>query len=330
VFRSTHEQEHDVVISEGHISKVWPVIESKFEHYFSRFVESCQPATSPTNLALKLGGKFKIKVVGHAHPGHGLDAAFRSAVDCYEREAGPYRNFFAEEMLQEYEELNAIEFKRALMKRQNCPIVANCVSSQREEMHEWQRKFAARDPRELRGVFRELFIAQADYSSVTDPKDFAQSDSWENLKLDWFDDDENLRAEGVVGTNIKSTVLYYLKPDMFPLCDADALFALYFLSGQGTFGLTSDSSEFVMINDQKSNSHFIDRMDRNYWYPYPLFALYQLRLYRLLEAACAKIKVELDPKFRFVYSRNLMQHIVGGSPECELIDAMRPIREDEQ
>jgi hypothetical protein len=147
------------------------------------------------------------------------------------------------------------------------------------------------------------------------------------MKLDWFDDDENLRAEGVVGTGIKSTVLYYLHPDVFALCDTDALFALYFLSGKDSFGLPSGTNEFIMVNDQKPDPTMIDRIDRNYWYPYPVFTLYQLRLFRLFQSACSGLKVTLRPQYRYVYCNAFMKHIIGIPPESELVEAMRPVRE---
>jgi len=327
MFRSTYQQERNVVLTDAHIWEVWNVIEGNFKGYFDRFVGSCQPPTDPEVLARTLGEKFKVKIGARSDHGRGVHAALRDKITAYEREAAIYRSFFNEDTLQEYEDLNASEFKRALQKQQNCPIVSKCVSSMREEMRDWKRKFSGRDPRELRGVFRELFNTATGYASSTKPVAYAQYDSWQEMKLDWFDDDENLRAEGVVGTGIKSTVLYHLRPDVFPLCDTDALFAMYFLSGKDSFGLPSNSNEFVMINDQKADPSMIDRIDRNYWYPYPLFTLYQLRLYRLFESACSKLKVTLDPKYRYVYCTAFMRHIVETPPESELVEAMRPVRE---
>ena len=327
MFRSTYEQERDIVLTDAHIGQVWTVIEQNFKAYFDRFVASCQPPTDPEALARTLGEKFKVKIVARSDKGIAFEAALRESISAYEREAAIYRNFFNEEVLQEYEELNASEFKRALQKRQNCPIVSKCVSSMREEMHEWQRKFSGRDPRELRAVFRELYNTATEYASHIKTAAYGKYDSWQDTKLDWFDDDENLRAEGVVGTGIKSTVLYHLHPDVFPLSDTDALFAMHFLSGKDSFGLPSNSNEFVMINDQKADVSMIDRIDRNYWYPYPLFTLYQLRLYRLFESACSKLKITVDTKHRYVYCTALMRHIVETSPESELVQAMRPVRE---
>jgi hypothetical protein len=327
MFRSTYQQERDVVLTDDHIRKVWTAIEHNFKPYFDRFVACCQPPTNPEILARTLGKKFKVKVVGQADQGLAFGMALREAIDGYEGDAAIYRNFFNEDTLQEYEEVNASEFKRALRKQQNCPIVSKCVRSRHEEMHEWQSKFSARAPRELRAVFRELYNTATDYASRMREDRYAKYDSWQKIKLDWFDDDENLRAEGVVGTGIKSTVLYHLHADIFPLSDTNAMFALYFLSGKESFGLPSNSNEFIMVNDQKPDPSMIDRIDRNYWYPYPLFTLYQLRIYRLFQSACSKLKVTLDPKHRYVYCTAFMRHIIETPPESELVEAMRPVRE---
>jgi hypothetical protein len=327
MFRSTYDAERTIVLTDEHIQTVWSAIEAHFKDYFDRFVASCQNAADPELLAATLGKKFKVKIVASGDRGPGVEAAFRDAITSFEESADVYRGFFNEDVLQEYEELNASEFKRALQKRANCPIVSKCVTSRRDEMHEWQRKFNGRDPRELRAVFRELHNSAMEYATGTKADSYARYDSWQALRLDWFDDDDNLRAEGVVGTGIKSTVLYHLNPQMFPLCDTDALFALYFLSGKDSFGLPSDSNEFIMVNDRKPDPSMIDRIDRNYWYPYALFALFQLRIYRLIEAACEDLHVKLDSAYRYVYCNTVMKHVIETPPESELVQAMRPVRE---
>ena len=46
------------------------------------------------------------------------------------------------------------------------------------------------------------------------------------------------------------------------------------------FNLPSKSSEFLMVNDIAPASDGSIVMDQNYWYPYGLFSLYALRVFR--------------------------------------------------
>jgi hypothetical protein len=79
------------------------------------------------------------------------------------------------------------------------------------------------------------------------------------------------------------------------------MYGLYFLSGQGSFGLPSKTSEFLMISDNRRVTTKNIPMNHNYWYHYSLVMLYCMRLYRLIEKECAKHKVSLDHNYRFIY-----------------------------
>lgn len=329
MLRSLHEQEHEMVLKQDHVEEVWLSIAESFPRYFERYVShSVEAQGSPVDQAVAmLASKYKVKET-RKEPGPALRARFRSAIDEYQREADLYRSFFNEENLQEYAEMDAQEFKRALRERRNCPIINKCINSKRETMHEWQREFKARDPRELRSVFRELYLAAEDYAAERKPANYEVITKSSDLGLEQFDEDENLRAPGIIGTGIKSAVLYHLHPDIFPPCDSPGLYALYFMSGHDKhFGLPSNTNEFIMINDLKPSDRIND-IDRNYWYPYSLYSLYQVRLHRLLVDACSKLKVDLDPKYRFVYNEQFLAHVTDVPPESELLDATHAPREE--
>jgi hypothetical protein len=326
MLRSVYDEECELVLQEKHVEEVWFAIAQSFKRYFDRFVEHELLSKSSAAAAIAtLGSKYKIKD-SKVDPAPTLRATFQKAIDEYQREAAMYRGFFNEESLQEYEELDAKEFKRALRDKRNCPIIYNCVNSQRKQMHDWQRKFQARDPRPLRTVFRELFLAAEEYAHELKPANFEVVNELSELRLERFDEDEDLRAEGIVGTGIKSAVLYHLHPDIFPSGWRMGLYALYFMSGSDkNFELSSN--EFIMVNDLKAEEHITD-IEHNYWYPYSLYTLYQLRLHRLLSDACSKLKVSFDPKYRFVYNDRFLKHVTEVPPESELMDAMHAPREE--
>lgn len=328
MLRSLYEEEHELVLQKKHVEEVWAAIAQSFPHYFNRFVDHLRLTKSSAAAAIAtLGSKYKV-TGAKMEVAPLLQATFRDAVDHYQKEADIYRNFFNEETLQEYAELSAIEFKRALRDKRNCPIIYKCVNSKREEMHEWQRKFSVRDPRELRTVFRELYIAEEEYAAEGNTPSYETVSDWSELGLERFDEDETLRAEGIIGTGIKSAMLYHLHSDIFPLGGRIGLYAFYFMSGSDKhFGLPSETNEFIMVNDKKPDQWVTD-IDQNYWYPYSLYTFYQLRLHWLLRDVCSKLKVHLDPQYRFVYNQTFLEHVIGTTPESELLDAMHAPKED--
>src|SRR5262249_54684973 len=130
--------------------------------------------------------------------------------------------------------------------------------------------------------------------------EYAKIDDQANFDLDPLDEDETMSMTNVIGMGIKSIVLYHLDPARLPARGRNGLYGLYFLSGRVDFGLPSESSEFLMVNDIDFEPDFMI-MDQNYWYPYGLFSLYSLRVYRWLNQRAVTASVTLDPAMRYVY-----------------------------
>ena len=105
----------------------------------------------------------------------------------------------------------------------------------------------------------------------------------------------------VVGMGIKSIILYHLDPERLPARGRNGLYGLFFLSGRQHFKLPSDSSEFLMINDLNPASDGSIIMDQNYWYPYSVFSVYALRVFRWIAERAQKTHVTVDPSVRYVY-----------------------------
>jgi hypothetical protein len=93
------------------------------------------------------------------------------------------------------------------------------------------------------------------------------------------------------------------------------------------FGMPSLTNEFIMVNDLKQEDH-VRSMEHNYWYPYKVYTLYQVRLHRLLDNACASQGFSLLPQYRFVYNQALLDHVIEVPPESELLEAMHAPEED--
>ncbi|HEX6006559.1 MAG TPA: hypothetical protein VFY80_01265, partial [Burkholderiales bacterium] len=122
-------------------------------------------------------------------------------------------------------------------------------------------------------------------------------------------EEEEMTIPKVIGMGIKSIALFYLDPERFSPRGRNGLYGLYFLSGRDHFGLPSNSSEFLMINDRTPASDGSIVMDQNYWYPYNVFTLYSVRVFRWIAAKAATAGYTVDPKLRFVFTDALFESV---------------------
>jgi len=135
---------------------------------------------------------------------------------------------------------------------------------------------------------------------------YGEIDDYEKLNLDHLDGikkqgDPDYGLNGVIGYGIMSIIMYHFYPQYFPLHLSSGLFTLYFLSDKYDAGMTSKSSEFLMIEDGYYDGDMHFRMKNNYFYPYRLYTWYALRLFRLLKSECARHNVTLNDDYRYVY-----------------------------
>jgi hypothetical protein len=113
----------------------------------------------------------------------------------------------------------------------------------------------------------------------------------------------------VIGMGIKSITLYHLDPQRLPRRGRSDVYALYFLSGRDYFGLPSKSSEFLMVDDESPAEDGSIIMEYNFWYPYGLFSLYALRVYRWMEKRASSVGLTLDHSFRYVYVQRFFEAV---------------------
>ena len=275
--------EDGLIRQPDHIPNVWSLFYSSLPKYWYSFV------------AVKAGRDL-------AH-------LFEKAVHDYEKEAQKYRRFFDLEALDEYhDDPNA--FKQALSR--DVPIIANTLRNRRAELKDWQRNFRMARANDLLAVFESVldFIGEWREAHPIDQYIRQASESGPSgFGLDPLDDDETMFIANVIGMGIKSIVLFHLDSERLPPRGRYGLYGLYFLSEMEDFGLPSDSSEFLMVNDVNPTPDGSFIMDHNYWYPYGLFSLYSLRVYNWIEARSREAGVTLDPRRRFVYSERFFDAV---------------------
>jgi hypothetical protein len=293
--------EFDKIRTPEHISTVWAAIESALPGYWDRFKKK-EAAKAP---AARLAGHFR---AGEGKASSELSAPTRSfavAVEKYEKVAEKYRRFFHPDAMEEFhDDPNA--FKQHLAKE--VPVIAGTLMQRRPELQEWQRDFRAARGRDLLGVFSNLLDFREDWSKQHLESAYAQYDQLDDFGLDPTED-ESMTLINVIGMGIKSIVLYNLDPTRLPQRARSDLYGLYFLTGMNHFGLASGSSEFLMINDREPASNGSLIMEHNFWYPYGLYSLYVLRIFRWLDARIRPAGEGLDPHVRYVYVAHFLNEV---------------------
>lgn len=294
MIRSTNQElgEYALVREPAHVSQVWAAVESALPKYWDAFVKCEQDEEPVAKLSAKFGGKATAK------EGTVVAKVFEKAVESYEKEAVRYRQFFDPEAMDEFQD-DPNAFKQGLSR--DVPVIANTLRQRHAELKEWQMHFRSSRPNDLLEVFSNVLDFQAEWSTEHPAKKYDSFDRPEDFDLDPLDDDETMFMVNVVGMGIKSIILYHLDPQRLPARGRNGLYGLYFLSGRSPFGLPSNSSEFLMINDLSPASDGSIIMDQNYWYPYGVFSLYALRVARWIEQRGATAGFAVDRSVRYVY-----------------------------
>lgn len=314
MIRSFHEddpKEFELIRDDDHVTAVTAKLKAGFATYFAKLL-----AKAPVSeIALKLSTKYKVEAEPADVGGH-LKTFFNTAVERFEKDRGPYVQLFQPGHMDSYRE-NASTFRSRLVTK--CPVIQKTLHSKREELHDWKMRFGKAESQELADIFANLIDFESSYADSTDRHSFAKFDSANDFEFGQIEE-EDFSVEGVIGMGIKSAVLYHLEPTFFPRRSRLDLYALYFLTGRETFDLPSESSEFLMVNDHIEVANQNLKVEHNYWYPYDLFSLYEMRLFRWLKAECKKHEVSLDPDYRYVYVAAFNDHICD--VEDEFVEVM--------
>jgi hypothetical protein len=296
--------EFEVVKTPDHITKVLEAMDAKFDKFWDSMVKRHSKIDAFSS-ALK--DKFKVSVNKNGDDADTVRNLFIEAIKSFQKEAQPYVEAFTNDKLNSYQDYDPAGFKGFLNKE--CPVIKNCLQSRRDALKEWQMKYKTKSGQDLLDTFANLLDFAKDFVERNNEGIFSQKKQYEHYQVEDLDDDEDLRIDGVIGSGIKSAVLFHLYPRVFPQLNRLTMYGMYFLSGTDSFGLKSKSPEFLMINDNfNSNDHNI-KMDHNYWYPYGLVMLYMSHIFRRIKDKCETLKIPTDDHYRFVYVNTYFREI---------------------
>ena len=290
---------------DNHVEKVKRAIKERFDEYFECFIETeAGNGLSEIDFA-KLRVKFESRT-GNKLAGADKSTKFKriiiESIDEFEKDREAYEVIFDLELLEEYRDDDDAETFKSKTLRNECPIIRKTLANKKaKELGRYRSAFSHIDPYKLLDVVINLCKFSEEYIGEYNSKEYELAKCYDDLKLSLLDTEE-YTAYGVIGGGIKTMMLYKICPAVFPSRSRNALWALWYLSGKSKFGCATDS-EFLMIDRQKSITQ------QNYFYPYELFAYYAFVIYKMLQSKAEKLKVNIDPDYKYVIVDAFLDYI---------------------
>lgn len=294
----------DVCYEPSHIAAVEAALAVGFEKYFPRYVSGSSSYEPDADVSvLASNGNFKVKTTQRARKPvppatkTTLESLADQAIEDFERDQASYEDLLDEDALLEYAE-DPPSFKTVVLRNQ-CPIIRKTLQSKKEELKRYKIDYNQADATDLHETVTNLADFARAYAKRYRPSTFTKIDSLASLQFDDLDTEE-YTVFGVIGGGIKTHLLYKLYPNIFPYRSPDAVWALWFLVNKEVFGCRQDS-EFLMINLKNSANNTKNvTTSQNFYYPYPLFSLYALKLSRRLAQEWERAGATFPEKHRFV------------------------------
>lgn len=245
---------------------------------------------------------------------------FKNIIEKNESSKEKYDEIFSEDIMEEYE-FDVDSFKGVTLKK-DCTVIRKTLNSKAEALKDWKRAFYSCKAQPLYDTFYNILDFAREYDKSKNEDEMKMINTISDNELEEMHED-NCYLLGVIGTGIVSNILNHMFPRVFPGNFKIGMFALYFLSGKTSKDMGSGCSEFIMVKDDMHSKTDIIEADHNYYFPYETFALYTLRVYRIIES---KILERFDTNFvtdyrflltndfySFVYENNrgAIQTLVG-------------------
>lgn len=221
-----------------------------------------------------------------------------------------YHDIFAMDAMEEYAEATE-GFKSAVLKKE-CDVISKALQSRTEALKDWKAKFYGCRSQTLYDTFYNMISFAAEYDKTMDEEAMQALDTVEDCGLADMEEDACYQS-GVLGFGIVSNILNHMYPRTFPGNYKAGVWSLYFLSG-GTAQIKTPSgtSEFSMVKDEEWSKTGIYEMEHNYFFPYEVFCIYTLRIYRLLtQRISERFQKEYPAEYRFLLTNSFYEYVTS-------------------
>ncbi|QTE74267.1 hypothetical protein JS518_15465 [Clostridiales bacterium FE2010] len=287
-----------------HQNEVLAVLATEFEKAFPGFVESEAGQLISEEQFLELQKVFKIVPNARKEEKNRCEnfkSIIEKKIEEFEKNRQKYVDLMDPDLLEEEgEDLQAFKSKTL---RNECPIIHATLYTQRDELKQYKKDFQSAPSKRLYDVVVNLSQFSRDYCASYNEDAYQQINDFEDLKLGTLEEGgETYTAYGVIGGGIRSHLLYKIHPECFPNRSQWAVWAMWYLTNQDSFGCEMDS-EFLMIDVKSCITQ------QNYFYPYDLFTFYAYQIYKMLDSKAKEMNVFIDPQYKYVIVDAFMNYI---------------------
>lgn len=302
------EDAEECCYDEEHIQEVLDATKVNFDKFFNSFIglNGDKKTQNNDDKLSELQAHFGIraskpKTIAREVIKVHFEERQKQAIEEYKSDKSAYEELLDEETLEEYED-NPNSFKTTALKKE-CPIIRKTLNSSDRELKKFKESFANANSQELLNTITNLSEFGRDYAGNYNESEYENIADFCGFHVDEFTT-EDLTYFGVIGSGIKSLMLYKLYPHMFPYRSQNAIWALWYLTDKETFGCR-EGSEFLMVDVEKTTTR------QNYYYPYDLFCFYAFSIYKMFKKKAKEIGSVLDVSHRYVLVDDFFNYIVS-------------------
>ena len=284
--------EFKLLRDQEHIDYVWSVMVPILNEYINGFLDGIAYSNQS------------------AAPQVNFTAFLKKLINDNDKLHDKYHNIFNMEAMEEYAE-DTEGFKSAILKKE-CDVIRKTLSSRTEALNEWKSRFYGCKSQALYDAFYNMITFAADYAEEMDEEAMLALDTVSACGLSDMEQDACYKA-GVLGYGIVSNILNHMYPRVFPGSYKAGVWSLYFLSSGGkSIETPSNTSEFSMVKDETWSKTGIYEMEHNYFFPYEVFCIYTLRIYRALtERVASRFNKEYPSEYRFLLTNSFYDYVTS-------------------
>lgn len=285
--------EFQLLVDQDHLEKVWTTIKTNLDQYIDGYLEYIASYQDIRNRQ----GNYAIFLA--------------ELIKKNDELKDKYTRLFSIDLMEtEYSE-DTQGFKDVVLKK-DCDVIRNTLQSKSESLREWKAKFFGCKSQHLYDTFYNMMDFAFEYDTNMDENEMASLDSIEDCGLGLMNE-YNCYQVGVIGFGIVSNILNHMYPRTFPGNYKAGVYSLHFLSGEGNgIDMPSETSEFCMIKDDVYSKTGTIETEHNFYFPYETFAIYTLRIYRVLvDRLQMYFQREFPANYRFLLTNSFYEYVVS-------------------
>ena len=290
------DKEFEMLRDQEHVEEVWAVMKPIVEKYADGYLDG-------------------IARHGSSSPKDNFSTFLQELISKNDKLHDKYHEVFDMDIMEDEYAEDTEGFKSAVLKTE-VDVIRKTLQSKSEALKEWKSKFFAAKSQALYDTFYNMISFAAEYEDEMDEDAMNELDAVAECKLAEMEDDACYKS-GVLGYGIVSNILNHMYPRTFPGTYKAGVWSLYFLSdGTKQIQMPSGTSKFSMVKDETCSKTGIYEMEHNYFFPYEVFCIYSLRIYRALaDKISEKFDKEYPTDFRFLLTNSFYEYVTSENKE---------------